>query len=171
MAKNSVNDWSTTPASNTDIAGTNINVGCAPSDVGVYMRTAMAQIAECRTGDTPLDSWYVTDLFADTLTLTNPLAFTNLSLSGYLLVGSPTGGQKGAGTINAEEVWEDGTRLMKQTKASPTISWGGGAVVANGTYVFTLSAPGAGTVDSLTYKTGNGSFRSEERRVGKECRL
>lgn len=158
MSKNSVNDWSTTPASNTDIAGTNINVGCAPSDVGVYMRTAMAQIADCRTGDTILDSWYVTDAYITTLHLTNPLTFTNLTLSGYEVIGSPTGGNKGAGTINAEQVWDNGTRVMKQTKASPTICWAGGGIVANGTYVFTLHVPGAGTVDSLTYKTGNGSF-------------
>lgn len=163
MSKDSVNDWSIVPASNTDIAGTNINVGCAPSDVGVYMRTAMAQIAECRTGDTVLDKWYVTDAYVDTLHLTNPLTFTNLTLSGYEVIGSPTGGNKGAGTINAEEVWEDGVRVMTATKASPTVSWGGGAVLANGTYTYTLSAPGAGTVDSLTYKTGNGSFTANVR--------
>jgi len=45
MAKNAVTDWSATPANNTDIAGTSIAVGCPPSDVGIFMRTNMAQIA------------------------------------------------------------------------------------------------------------------------------
>jgi hypothetical protein len=45
MTTDSLNDYSTTPALNTNIAGTSIAVGCPPADVGTYMRTAMAQLA------------------------------------------------------------------------------------------------------------------------------
>ena len=45
MAKNSVPEWDTSPSGNSDIGGTNIAVGCPPSDVGIFMRTSMAQIA------------------------------------------------------------------------------------------------------------------------------
>lgn len=61
MSKDSLNDWSTTAASNTDIAGTNIGVGCPPQDVGVFMRTIMAQIAYAvqGTGGTKPNSWHI----------------------------------------------------------------------------------------------------------------
>ncbi len=83
MAKNSLNDWSATPAANTDIAGTNINVGCAPQDVGVFMRTCMAQIAACVQGTgTALATWYATLLSCTTLDA------TTLNVSGVATVGS-----------------------------------------------------------------------------------
>lgn len=61
MTKTSLNDWSTTPALNTDIAGTDIDVGCAPQDVGVFMRTIMAQIAYAvqGSGGTIPAEWHV----------------------------------------------------------------------------------------------------------------
>ena len=52
MAKNAVTDWDATPSNNTDIAGTSIAVGCPPSNVGIFMRTAMAQIAAWITSAT-----------------------------------------------------------------------------------------------------------------------
>lgn len=45
MAKNAVADWSTTAASNTDIAGVNISEGCQPSGINDAIRAIMAQIA------------------------------------------------------------------------------------------------------------------------------
>lgn len=45
MTWNGVHAYSTTTASNSTINGTNIAVGCPPSDVGVFMRQAMADIA------------------------------------------------------------------------------------------------------------------------------
>lgn len=67
MSKNSLNDWSTTPADNTDIAGTNINIGCPPQDVGTYMRTAMAQIAYAvqGSGGAIPANWYVGQLLVE----------------------------------------------------------------------------------------------------------
>lgn len=42
--------------------------------------------------------------------------------------------------------------------ANVSLQWTGGAVVANGTYYFTLSAPYAGTISSYDYLTGVGTF-------------
>ena len=71
MSKNSLNDWSTTPSSNTDIAGTNIAVNCPPADVGVFMRTIMAQIAYAvqGSGGTIPATWNVGNLIAATVTV------------------------------------------------------------------------------------------------------
>lgn len=72
MAKNSLNDYSITAALNTDIAGTNIDVNCAPQDVGVYMRTQMAQLAYCVQGTAGLypATWRVGTLNADVSNVT-----------------------------------------------------------------------------------------------------
>jgi hypothetical protein len=162
MAKNSLNDYSTTPSNNTDIAGTNINVNCPPSDVGIYMRTQMAQLADVIAGNVTLDAWYVADLYVTTLHLTT-FAPTNLAPTGYVTVGSPTGGQQGTGSINAEAIYVDGVPVLTSAgsiKYTPTLTWGGGAVVANGTYIFTLYAGAAGTINALSYNVGTaaGSF-------------
>jgi hypothetical protein len=43
MAKNAVDDWSTTPDDNTDIGGTNIAEGCPAGNLNNGMRKIMAQ--------------------------------------------------------------------------------------------------------------------------------
>lgn len=45
MAKSSVADWSTDPASNTDVGGVDIAELCPPSSLNNAIRTVMAQIA------------------------------------------------------------------------------------------------------------------------------
>jgi len=45
MAKNDVQSWSNTPASNTDIAGIDIAENCPPAGINDAIRTIMAQIA------------------------------------------------------------------------------------------------------------------------------
>lgn len=65
----SLNDYHTNPSLNTDIAGTDININCPPQDVGVYMRTAMAQLAYAvqGSGGAIPATWNVGTLIADTL--------------------------------------------------------------------------------------------------------
>jgi len=46
VAKQSIQQFSTTPASNTDIAGINVNTGWPPSNVGIAYRTLMAFLAD-----------------------------------------------------------------------------------------------------------------------------
>lgn len=70
----SLNDWNTDPTLNSNIAGTDISVGMPPQDVGVFIRTAMAQIAYAVQGaDGPIPAtWHVTQLIADNIPITNP---------------------------------------------------------------------------------------------------
>lgn len=84
MTTDSLNDWSTTPASNTDIAGTDINVGCAPQDVGVFMRTVMSQIAYAvqGSGGAIPETWYADDIRAATGTISTTLDILSSGSSG-----------------------------------------------------------------------------------------
>jgi hypothetical protein len=49
---------------------------------------------------------------------------------------------------------------------SASLQWGGGLVVANGTYYLTIYAPYAGTITSMDYFTGNGSFTANVQIAG-----
>jgi hypothetical protein len=87
MSNNSMSDWSTSPASNIDIAGTNIGIGCPPADVGIFMRTIMAQLAYAvqGTGGTIPDEWHTDNIIAGTGTL-GTLDITNTGTSGLRAV-------------------------------------------------------------------------------------
>ncbi|MDE2470684.1 MAG: hypothetical protein KGL35_18555, partial [Bradyrhizobium sp.] len=95
MAVNSLNDYSTTPSSNADIAGTNIAIGCPPQDVGVFMRTIMAQIAYAvqGTGGPIPATWNVGTLTAASIssassfTVSGTLSATTVAASGNITVG------------------------------------------------------------------------------------
>jgi hypothetical protein len=50
MAKTKVSEWSSTPASNTEIDGVNISEGCAPSGINNAIREMMAQIKDFQAG-------------------------------------------------------------------------------------------------------------------------
>ena len=50
MSRNKVSEWSSTPGSNTDIGGININEGCPPSTINNAIREAMAQIKNLQAG-------------------------------------------------------------------------------------------------------------------------
>lgn len=75
MAKDSVADWSTTDTLNTDVGGTNIAEGCAPSGINDAIRKMMAQIA----------TW------AGSLLTSSQAASTYLPLAGGTLTGGITG--------------------------------------------------------------------------------
>jgi hypothetical protein len=50
MAKNKINDYSSTAATNTDIGGIDIAEGCAPSGINNAIRELMAQLKNMITG-------------------------------------------------------------------------------------------------------------------------
>ena len=50
MSKDSISQYSTAAASNTDIAGINVNTGWPPNNVGPAFRELMAQLADVNTG-------------------------------------------------------------------------------------------------------------------------
>lgn len=91
MAKNKVSEWSSTPASNTDIGGIDIAEGCAPSGINNAIREMMAQIKDMQSG-TDADAFTV----GGNLAVTGTSTFTGTSdfTGGFTLDGSAgTSGQ------------------------------------------------------------------------------
>jgi hypothetical protein len=78
MAKDKISDYSSTANSNTDIAGINIDEGCAPSGINDAIRTLMAQIKALYAG-TSGDKWPVSG--GGTGATTAADARTNLGLA------------------------------------------------------------------------------------------
>jgi len=93
MAKNSVPEWSTTAASNTDIGGTSILGTAAISNFDNALRTLMAQVATYTAGSAYHIFYY--DLLAST---TIPAAVNNIVMWGRRAFGD------GAGIIPAKRV-------------------------------------------------------------------
>lgn len=158
MSKDNVNQWSTTAASNNDVGGIDIGENCPAANVNNAIRQLMKQIADLVAGTITLDNLEINTATITSLTLGNTLSFTNLAPTGYLTVGSPTGGQQGTGTINAVGLYDDGVKLAATYPWAVTLQWSGAAIVEDGDYVFTAYAPFPGTITGLKRKTGNGSF-------------
>jgi microcystin-dependent protein len=81
MAKNKISDYNSNPVYNTDIAGIDIDEGCAPSGINNAIRTVMGQLKDFQTG-TQGDNFIV----GGALTITG-----NTTLSNTLTVSSSTG--------------------------------------------------------------------------------
>ena len=158
MVKSTVNDWSQTAAANTDVGGINIAENCAAANINNAIREVMKQVADVAQGTVAFDELSITTANIDTLNLTNALSYTNLTPSGYLVVGAPTGGQQGTGSINAESLYVNGVLVLTTFPWAITRDWSQGAVVADGDITLVAYAPFAGTISALKYKTGNGSF-------------
>lgn len=67
-------------------------------------------------------------------------------------------GGTGATALGASSFSLDGTTLVARNKASLQLQWVTGAVVSADTVYFAYSAPYPGTVNSLTYFAGTGSY-------------
>lgn len=103
MSKNSIADYDTSAASNTDIAGINIDEGCDPAGINDAIRTLMAHLASYRDGrvigtdiqaqNANLQSLSGLTLTADRMlyaTGANTLALTGISSIGRTLVATTT---------------------------------------------------------------------------------
>jgi hypothetical protein len=88
MAKNKISEWSSTPASNTDVGGINIAEGMAPSDVNNAIREIMAQVKDQQAG---LDGDNFTvggNLTVNgTASISGDLAISNLTTTGNTALG------------------------------------------------------------------------------------
>src|SRR3954471_1282907 len=92
MAKNTVTDWDENPNLNTDIGGTNIDEGCAPSGMNNAVRTVMSQVRTFfrsslfrlrdSTDQTKLLAFDLSGLSSGTQTLTAPNASGVIALAG-----------------------------------------------------------------------------------------
>jgi hypothetical protein len=86
MAKNKISEWSSTPASNTDVGGINIAEGMAPSDVNNAIREMMAQIKDQQAG---LDGDNFT--VGGNLTVNGSTSFGALTTTGNTVLGDASG--------------------------------------------------------------------------------
>jgi hypothetical protein len=77
-------------------------------------------------------------------------------LSGDTGPTGPTGPAGSTGSIGA--TGPTGAAATSRNSASMLLQWVSGAIVTNDTAYFVYSAPYAGTINSLTYLTGAGSF-------------
>lgn len=107
------------------------------------------------------------DMSAASILALAPLASPPLTgavtVSGTLSVSTPVGvvsGGTGANTTAAART------TLGLTAASVLIQWTGGTVVGNGTYYFTIFAPFAGTINSMDYLIGTGSFTANVQVAG-----
>lgn len=84
----------------------------------------------------------------------------NTSITAGLLMGSATGGNQGAGTVNAVGVYDDGVLLANQTGANPSASIGLSAVNGSaGTFMRSDAAPALSVSIAPTW-TGQHTFAS-----------
>jgi hypothetical protein len=103
MAKNKISEWSSTPASNTDVGGINIAEGMAPSDVNNAMREMMAQIKDQQAG-----------LDGDNFTVGGNLTVNGTaSISGDLAISNlTTTGNTSLGDASADVLTIKGTQVL-----------------------------------------------------------
>lgn len=73
MPKNSVADWSTTAADNTDVGGINIGEDCPPSNINNGMREMMAQLKTYSTTTVPRGHIYGLTLTTNSTDATNDI--------------------------------------------------------------------------------------------------
>jgi hypothetical protein len=125
MAKDKISDYSATANSNTDIAGINIDEGCAPSGINDAIRTLMKQLKDFQQG-TQGDSF--NGPHNGTVGATTPAsgAFTTLSASSTLSV-------TGAGTIQGLTVGKGAGAVSTNTAV------GASALAANTSGTFSTA--------------------------------
>lgn len=115
----SINDSSgdITILNNLNVNGDNVTIGIADSVAAQLQITGAASGTEggqillhmSADHDTTYDHWRI-DVYEDDLRL-GRAGLTAVTLAAGMVVGSPTGGDKGAGTINAQAVYDDDTLL------------------------------------------------------------
>lgn len=141
MAKNKISEWSSTPASNTDVGGINIAEGMSPSDVNNAMREMMAQIKDQQAG-LDGDNFTVggnlavtgTSAFTGASTFTGAVTLNNLILNGTLTL-------------------DDILTLANKLKVQRT-NFAGTGEIAGTTLTITVATSGALYVGSLLTGTG-----------------
>ena len=118
----SLNDYSTDPTQNTNIAGTNIGVGCPPQSVGIEMRTSMAFLAYAvqGTGGPIPATWNVSELIAASITCSGTATVGALVTTG----GTAPGLQFGDLKYSALGIEGNGWRLCHgQTRPQTDPFW------------------------------------------------
>ena len=155
MAKNKISEWSSTPASNTDVGGINIAEGMAPSDVNNAIREIMAQVKDQQAG-LDGDNFTVGGNLAVTGTsvFTGAVTLNNLTINGNLSSDSEI---SLANKLRVQRTNFAGTGAISDTTLTITVATSGALYVGSlitGTGVTagtTISSFGTGTGGTGTY--------------------
>ena len=164
MTKDSISDYDTTAANNTDIGGINISEGCPPSNINNAIRELMKHSALLNAGTHSLGTLKVDNLQLDSNTISSTNTNGNITLTpnGNGLVSIADGDlQIGSTTISST-----GTELNivdGDTSAGTTAVAGGDGIVTNDggtmrqTTVDTFDTYLSQTTKTLTNKTISGA--------------
>jgi hypothetical protein len=147
MPKNKISEYSSTPASNTDVGGINIAEGMAPSDVNNAIRELMAQLKDQQDG-TDGDNFAVGGnlTVTGTSTVTGASTFTGASsFAGAVTVNNLT--------VNGSFSTDDTLSIANKLAISRTNFAGTGAI-AGTTLTITVATSGALYIGSLLTGTG-----------------
>ena len=161
MAKNKISEWSSTPASNTDVGGINIAEGMAPSDVNNAIREIMAQVKDQQAG-LDGDNFTVggnlavtgTSVFTGASTFTGAVTLNDLILNGNLTIDDIL---TLANKLRVQRTNFAGTGEISGTTLTITVATSGALYVGSlltGTGVTagtTITAFGTGTGGTGTY--------------------
>lgn len=159
MTKLSLNDYSETAGSNTDVDGVNIAENCSPANINNAIRSVMSHIAKVRTGTTSLTGWSVTNMeitgtaTIGTLVVTT-FSPTNISISGNLSVGTNA---TVAGTLAVTGAVTGGT-FIPSSASAPTngvylAAANSPAIASNTTERLRFNASGAWGIAGANYGT------------------
>jgi hypothetical protein len=179
MAKNKVSEWSTTAASNTDIAGINIAEGCAPSGINNAIREVMAQIKDMQTGadsdDLVVGGAFTSSggaVFSSGTTFSAAVVMSStVTMNGTNNIGNTTSSTILSGSVTQTSGSVLFLDAAATTPSAPPLSWSGDtntgvyrpaadtlALVTNGIDRLRLNSAGVviiGTGEATTSVTGN----------------
>ena len=155
MAKTKISEFSSTPASNTDIDSINIAEGCAPSGINDAIRELMAQLKDFQTGA-------VGDSFNGPVGTTTAAAgaFTTLSASSTVsgtgfstyLASPPAIGGTAAAAVSATTLTTSSTVTLNGGTANGVAYLNGSKVVTSGSaLVFDGTNFGVGTSNPAAF--------------------
>lgn len=157
MAKNKISEWSSTPASNTDVGGINIGEGMLPSDVNNAIREIMAQVKDQQVG-TDGDNFTVGgNLNVTGTTTVGAVNMASLAVSGALSVGSAL---TVGGAINGVLTVDDPNNRVGINNVTPAVTLDLSATDAIRVPVGTTAQRPTGVQGYIRYNTTLSRFES-----------
>jgi hypothetical protein len=154
MAKSKISDYNSNPVYNTDIAGIDIDEGCAPSGINNAIRTVMGQLKDFQTGSQG-DSFTVGGNLSVTGTTTLGTATaptvsssdnsTNIATTAFVTTKVGTLGTMASQNANAVTI--TGGTIIGTTVNSVTVGTN-----ASGSKTISSSAPSGGSSGDIWYQ-------------------
>jgi hypothetical protein len=165
MAKDKISDYSSTANSNTDIAGINIDEGCAPSGINDAIRTLMAQLKTWQSGGQDVYIHPAGSASAPSITA-NGDTNTGIFFPAADTVGITTGGTERArvdssgnlGLGVTPSAWASSYKALDVGNTASFYFDSSGAVVSNNSFI--------NSSFQYRYKTSNAATRYEQTSAG-----